>query len=224
VERTVRSIVVVSGRQEHSDPWHGLAETSAAVAGVLSPLGSVRTVATGDEQLAGAIAAADVVVLNVSGDLDADPAGSRAVVDLLDAHLAAGKGILALHSSSLAFSDDSRWPDMLGGRWVPGVTMHPQIGHALVQATDEGREALEGFDDFVLYDERYTALETRADDRILAVHTEDGLTHPLVWTREGADDRGRVAYDALGHGVESFDSAEHRRLLGRLLDWVDLRS
>ncbi|MGD8169866.1 ThuA domain-containing protein [Herbiconiux sp. P16] len=220
----MRSIVVVSGEQEHTDPWHGLAGTSAAVAEVLSPLGSVRTAGTADGELPDAIASADVVVLNVSGDLAAEPADSRPVVDLLDAHLAAGKGILALHSSSLAFSDDPRWLDMLGGRWEPGVTMHPQIGHALVQATDEGREALDGFDDFVLYDERYTALVTRADDRVLARHTEDGLTHPLVWTREGTDGRGRVAYDALGHGVESYDSAEHRRLVAQLLDWVDPRS
>ncbi|WP_382308220.1 ThuA domain-containing protein [Herbiconiux sp. UC225_62] len=219
----MRSIVVVSGEQEHSDPWHGLAGTSAVVAEVLSPLGAVRTVGTGATELAEAITSADVVVLNVSGDLAADPADSSPVVDLLEAHLAEGKGILALHSSSLAFSDDPRWSDLLGGRWEPGVTMHPQIGHALVQATDEGRDLLAGFDDFVLYDERYTALETRPGGRVLAEHTEDGLTHPLVWTREGADDRGRVAYDALGHGVESYDSAEHRRLLAELLDWVDAR-
>jgi type 1 glutamine amidotransferase len=220
----VRSIVVVSGEQEHTDPWHGLAGTSAAVAEVLSPRAAVRTVGTADAELADAMISADVLVLNVSGDLATDPTDSRAIVDLLVAHLAAGKGILALHSSSLAFSDDPRWLDLLGGRWVPGVTMHPQIGHALVQATDEGHDELDGFDDFVLYDERYTALETRPDDRILAVHTEDGLTHPLIWTRERTDRRGRVAYDALGHGVESFDSAEHRRLLAQLLDWVDVRS
>ena len=227
-ERSVRSIVIVSGEQEHSDPWHGLAETSAALAEVLGVQGSVRTVGTADDGLAEAIASADVLVVNVSGDLAAEPADSRAVVELLDAHSAAGKGLLAVHSSSLAFSDDPRWVELLGGRWVPGRTMHPQIGHALVQATDEGRDAVTGFDDFVLYDERYTALETRCEDRILAVHTEDGMTHPLVWLREsadrGGDDRGRVAYDALGHGVESFDSAEHRRLLAQLLDWVDDRS
>lgn len=221
----MRSIVILSGEQEHSDPWHGLAGTSAALAEVFGAQGSVRTVGTADDALAEAIGSADVLVVNVSGDLAADPADSRAVVDLLDAHSAAGKGMLAVHSSSLAFSDDPRWAELIGGRWVPGRTMHPQIGHALVQATDEGRDG--GFDDFVLYDERYTALETRDDDRVLAVHTEDGTTHPLVWRRENADlggeERGRVAYDALGHGVESFDSAEHRRLLCRLLDWVDDR-
>jgi type 1 glutamine amidotransferase len=222
----VASIVIVSGEQEHTDPWHGLDGTSAAIAEVLADAmtdAAVRTIGTADESLAGAVAEADVVVLNVSGDLAAEPADSRGIVDLLEAHTAAGKGMLVLHSSSLAFSDDPRWAALLGGRWVPGVTMHPQIGHALVQATDEGRDTVRELDDFVLYDERYTALETRSDARILAEHTEDGLTHPLVWAREGAEGRGRVAYDALGHGVESYDSVEHRRLLARLLAWVDDR-
>lgn len=216
----MESIVIVSGEQEHSDPWHALPETSARVAEVLSPLGSVRVVNTSAENLSEAIASADVVVVNVSGDLATEPADSASVVDALESHSAKGKGIVALHSSSLAFSDDPRWEAILGGRWVPGTTMHPQIGHAVVQATAEGRDAVTDFADFVLYDERYTALETRPDARILAVHTEDGLTHPLVWRRDAANGRGRVAYDALGHGVESFDSAAHRRLLTGLVVWA----
>ena len=224
----MQSIVVVSGVGAHSDPWHALPATSARVAEVLAPLGEVRVVATDDPALTGEIAASDVVVVNVSGDLAAPPADSRALVDALEEHSAAGRGIVALHSSSLAFGDDPRWAALLGGRWVPGTTMHPQIGHAVVQATDAGRDLLDGLDDFVLYDERYTALETRADARVLAEHTEDGMTHPLVWGRERderdaergtarASGRGRVAYDALGHGVESFDSPEHRRLVTGLV-------
>lgn len=204
-----RTVVVVTGVGVHSDPWHGLEATSAAAAALLEPGFEVRHITTAEiEQIAGA----DLVLLNASGDLAEAPADSRPIVDALLAAHESGTPILALHSSSLAFRDDPRWAELLGGRWVPGVTMHPQIGIAVVQpAADPAASAFE------VYDERYTALERRDDTRLVAIHTEDGLTHPLVWVRDGADGAGAVAYDALGHGVESYLADGHARLFRALV-------
>lgn len=202
-----RLVVVVTGVGAHSDPWHGLAATSAEVSALLAERFTVRGTTTDAIDV---IEDADLVVLNVSGDLAQDPADSRAIVDALLAATAQGTPILALHSSSLAFRDDPRWAELLGGRWVPGTSMHPQIGAAIVQLDDGAA--------FELYDERYTALERRDGTELVAFHTEDGMTHPLVWVRRGVDGSGAVAYDALGHGVESYLAEGHRRMLTAIVE------
>ena len=208
-----RRIVVVSGVGAHSDPWHALPATSAAIADVVGPEGEV-TVATTDD--VDRVPDADLLILNVSGDLAEPPTRSAALVDAIAAHHERGRPLLALHSSSLAFRDDPRWSAILGGRWVPGITMHPQIGNALVQATpaaDLPADAVPFDGDFLLYDERYTRLETAPGSMVLAGHTEDGQSHPLAWWRSADEGRGAVVYDALGHGVEAYESLEHRAWL-----------
>lgn len=204
-----RRIAVVSGDDGFADPWHALDATSAAIADVVGGAGSVRIAAATD---VGSWAGADLLILNVSGDLAVPPRPSRTQVDAIEAHHGAGRPILAMHSSSLAFRDDVRWHRILGGKWVAGVTMHPQIGNALIQAAPAeaapaGSVPFEG--DFVIYDERYTSLEVRADVPVLARHTEDGTVHPLVWWAPATRGGGAVVYDALGHGVESFECAAH---------------
>ena len=190
-------VTIVSGSGAHTDPWHDLDETSKALAGVLDGAPVVAT------DVLASLDGIDVVVVNVSGDLARDPAESTVVVDALADHVARGGGLVSVHSSALAFREDARWRALMGGRWVPGVSGHPQIGRALVQATG-AHAALPA--DFVVYDERYSALEVEPDAAVAAVHTEDGLTHPLVWTIERTANRGRVAYSALGHGVEAYES------------------
>lgn len=218
-------IVVLRGEGPHADPWHAFDATSAALAAVLRPLGAVEVIGTdaaagaGAADLAAAIRDADLVVVNASADLVAPPGDSGTLVDLLVARHASGRSILAMHASSLAFADDPRWAQTLGGRWVPGTSGHPQIGHALVQAArpaaDLGPDAPPCPGDFVIYDERYSALECDATNEVLAVHTEDGIAHPIIWWRARADGAGAVAYDALGHGVESYESAPHANWLRR---------
>ncbi|MBT2484407.1 MULTISPECIES: ThuA domain-containing protein [unclassified Microbacterium] len=210
---TARRVVIVSGADGHADPWHALDATSAAIADVVSGVGDVRIATTIDPSSWGP---ADLLVLNVSGDLSVPPSPSGAQVDAIEAHHRAGGPILAMHSSSLAFRDDERWFRMLGGRWVPGVSMHPQIGNALIQTaavetSPSGMVAFPG--DFFVYDERYTSLDVRPHVQVLARHTEDGTTYPLVWWTGPTPSGGPVVYDALGHGVESFESAVHAEWL-----------
>lgn len=205
-------IVVLSGTGAHSDPWHALDATSAALADVLAAVARVEVVPT-TAGSAASIAAADLVVVNASADLAAPPPDSAPIVDLLDAHHASRLPILALHASVLAFADDPRWASILGGRWIPGSSMHPQIGHALIQDAHPQAGGIPRIDDFVLYDERYCGLERDAAGEVVAFHTEDGLTHPLIWWRSAGPAGGAVAYDALGHGVESYESPTHRSWL-----------
>jgi len=208
---TDRPALIVTGVGAHADPWHGLAATSTALAEVLAERMPVRHLDTDGIEHGATLTDAALVVVNISGDLATDPAAASAVLDpLLDA-AAAGIPLLAVHSASLAFRDDPRWAELLGGRWVPGVTMHPQIGWSLVQPTG-------ALSPFRVYDERYSHLEIGDDSALRAFHTDDGLTHALAWSRPGADGHGGVAYSALGHGVESYRSAGTRALLHALID------
>lgn len=206
---TAGRIVIVSGADEHADPWHALDATSAAIADVVSSVGEVQMATTSDVET---WAGADLLILNVSGDLAVPSRSSTTQVDAIEIHHRAGRPILAMHSSSLAFRDDGRWPRILGGRWVPGVTMHPQIGNALIQVTpaeDASPGSVPFAADFFVYDERYTSLEVGEDVHVVARHTEDGTVHPLVWWAHGSPVGGSVVYDALGHGVESFECEAH---------------
>ena len=221
---TEGSILVLTGVEEHGDPWHALEATSAAAAALLAREGLVHTTTTASTA---PLPEADLLVVNVSGDLALAPPHSARVVDAITEHHRRGRPLLALHSSALAFRDDERWREILGGRWVPGVTMHPQIGRALVQPTPRSAlpaHAVAFERDFVVYDERYTLLERANDTVVIAEHSEDGVRHPLVWWRGTSTGRGAVVYSALGHGVESFQCEVHsdwlRATARRLLDEV----
>lgn len=205
-------VTVVAGTGEHADPWHALPAVASAVAELLDDIGDVRvtTIEARHEWRD-----CDLLVLVVGGDLATPAPRSGPFVDLVVHHHRSGKPLIALHSAALAFRDDPRWQEVLGGRWVPGRSSHPQIGHALIQTTPalsvpDGLVAFAG--DFVLYDERYSFLETH-EVTVLARHTEDGCVHPLVWGRPASADRGVVVYDGLGHGVESLASSDHARWL-----------
>ena len=52
----------------------------------------------------------------------------------------------------------------------------------------------------------------------LATHRHDGRQYPLLWAREAG--RSRMVADALGHDVESYESAAHRALLTRAVQWL----
>lgn len=208
---TDRPALLVTGVGAHADPWHGLAATGEALAAVLVERMPVRRLDTDDVADGATLTDAALLVVNISADLGVDAAAASAVLDpLLDA-VASGIPLLAVHSSSLAFRDDPRWVELLGGRWVPGVTMHPQIGWSVVQPAAP-------LPPFRVYDERYSRLEVGDGSAVRAIHTDDGITHALAWSRHGADGHGGVAYSALGHGVEAYRADGTRALLHALVD------
>src|SRR3954470_14214710 len=94
-----------------------------------------------------------------------------------------GVAVLGVHSAVIGFPGDARWAELIGGRWVRGTTFHPPIGEALIRL-DATHPAMLGAPDFVVYDERYSAIATGDGNRRVAFHTEDGVVHDLAWTRE----------------------------------------
>ena len=220
--------VILSGSGRYADAWHPFAETSAALAGIVA--GAGYRVEVGDDLLAGlaALGDADLLVVNAGNPESPLPEGAgepaeptdeeiEAAVAGLDAALDRGIGILAVHAAAGTLPEVPDFGHALGGSWIPGFSWHPPIGEARVHIVGTHVIA-DGLTDFTVFDERYSGLRLDGVIEPIAEHEEDGMRHPIVWAREVGP--SRVVYDALGHDVRSYDSAEHRELLIRALDWL----
>lgn len=220
--------IILSGAGRYADPWHRFAETSAALAGIVGSAG--YRVEVSDDLLGGlaALGDADLLVVN-AGNPDSPPPddappvappGDDAVAAAaagFEAALERGIGVLAVHAAASTLPEVPAWHRALGGRWLPESSWHPEIGEALVHVGGNHLIA-DDLGDFTLVDERYTGLRIEGVIEPIAEHEEGGMRHPLIWARELG--RSRLVYDALGHDTRSYDSTEHRELLGRALDWL----
>lgn len=210
---------IVSGAGRYADPWHPFEETSRILVDVLRGQGfDVETTVEVDEGLATLDDDVDLLVANV-GDPSRngpEPAAASAARTGLLGYLARGGPVLSLHLST--FPGIPEWESLLGGRWIEGTSMHPPIGLAHVHIYPERHPIVAASMDFDLYDERYCHLRLAPDIVALASHTQDGIEHPLLWARER--NGVRAVYDALGHDHRSYESPEHRALLGRAVRWL----
>jgi hypothetical protein len=222
--------IILSGAGRYADPWHPFAETSAALAGIIGSAG--YRVDVSDDLLGGLadLGDAELLIVNAGnpenspeaaeagGPLEAPSAAAIAAAAAgLDAALERGIGVLAVHAAAATLPELPGWHRALGARWIPGVSWHPEIGEAVVHVTGSHVIA-DKLEDFTVFDERYTGLRIEGVIEPIAEHEEAGMRHPIIWARELG--RSRLVYDALGHDARSYDSAAHRELLGRALDWL----
>jgi type 1 glutamine amidotransferase len=214
----VARAVIFAGGGDYTDPWHPFAATAERVRALLTAEGLATVVVDTVAGLADAVSAhahAEMLVLNAgSGDeanlLDAS------LLALVEAHLAAGRPLLALHAAASLFPEHEAWERLLGGRWVRGVSWHPPLDEAHVQLTPHAITA--GLEPVTVIDERYTELRLAASPAVFAWHQHDGVRHPLAWAYEAHG--ARVVYDALGHDTRSYDSPTRRALLTREVRWL----
>jgi len=220
--------VILSGSGRYAERWHRFAETSAALAGIVA--GAGYRVEVSDDLLAGlaALGDADLLVVNAGDPESPLPEGAEepaeptedeiaAAAAGFDAALERGIGVLAVHRAASTLPEIPGFGHALGARWIEGASWHPPIGEARVHIV--GTHAIaDQLEDFTVFDERYSALRLDGIIEPIAEHEEDGIRHPLVWARELGP--SRIVYDALGHDVRSYESAEHRELLGRALEWL----
>ncbi|MCD2187898.1 ThuA domain-containing protein [Actinomycetospora soli] len=144
--------------------------------------------------------------------------GARAA---FDAHLAAGGGLLAMHTAPICFDDWPEWADALGARWVWGHSQHPPLGPPVDVEVCGEHEIVDGVDGFTLVDEVYGDLEFTAAVTPLvqaAQPTDDHRVMPLLWAREHGG--GRVVVDLLGHHPPSYAVEEHTEIVRRAIRWT----
>ncbi|MDN5570492.1 MAG: ThuA domain-containing protein [Propionibacteriaceae bacterium] len=229
---TVTRVVVVSGSGRYADPWHPFEETSAALASIARGLGWDAEVRPSEPDALLDLSDVDVVVVNSGGG---DPAAPPEPDDAwaaahasLGRFAAAGGGLVGVHTASNTFPDWPGWPDLLGGRWVRGESMHPERSIATFEAAPgmadhpllagieapAGLPALAGVPCVTCYDERYSRLTLGRESTPVLRHELGESYQTSAWLH------GRVVYDGLGHDARSYESASRRRFVANALRFV----
>jgi uncharacterized protein len=215
----VPDALVVTGSGPYADDWHDFPVTSARLAAIVEHAGCRVTLTEDVEAALADPGQAQLLVVNVGNPAEPRPPErmAAAAAGLLRL-LADGGGLLGVHASATSFTGMREWPEILGGRWVRGTTMHPPRDECVVSVTDADHPVSGGLRDFTVVDERYSYLETGSDITVLHDHDFEDTRHPLVWARDAGP--GRVVYDALGHDSASYDAPGHRELLDRAIRWL----
>lgn len=214
-------ILIIAGRGRYEDPWHDHAATSHRVAGVLDDLGEVE-IRSAFRATFDRLDEVDLLIIN-SGtgrpdqDFDGDDESWLEVHDAVRDYSASGRGILALHQAANTFGDSPYWEEILGGRWIPGTSMHPKISQATIKITD-GHPIVDGLASIDVWDERYSYQRIAPASRVFATQRHDDIDHPIVWLNTTGG--RRTVYDALGHGPESYDSPTRSQLLRQEAAWL----
>ncbi len=214
--------IILTGADRYDGRWHDHAATSQRVAEALAELGIDARIRGTRPRYLGDIEEADLVVVNAANgnrsDDDASDEEWEPAFSVLRKYVARGRPLLALHLSSAAFREFPEWREWIGGAWIAGTSMHPPISDATVTVQTDAHPIVAGMGDFSVFDEMYSFLELEPGNTVLATHRHEGVDHPLAWARESGP--GRAVYDALGHDVRSYDSAERVRLLQREALWL----
>lgn len=214
--------VIFTGADRYDGRWHDHAATSQRIAEILGELGIDGRIRGTRPRTAGDLSGVDLVVLNlangVPGPEDATDAEWEPIWEMFDEYVAGGGSLLVLHLSIAAFDADEAWSRRLGGAWVQGTSMHPPIADSHVRVHAGAHPIVMDVVDFDVHDEMYSYLDVQPASSVLATHHYEGRDHALAWATEAGG--GRIVYDALGHGVEAYDSAGRVALLKREVEWL----
>lgn len=137
----------------------------------------------------------------------------------LDAFLARGGGVVAIHSALIADSD----PEKLAERWglaaQPRRTKYRHGNLDLVFASQSGKAIIAGFIDAPMVDETYwPMIGDPSRVRVLATAIEDGQSRPMLWTFQPG--KGRVFASVLGHYTKTLDDPWFQILMLRGVAWA----
>jgi uncharacterized protein len=138
----------------------------------------------------------------------------------IEAHLAQGRGLLALHTASISFDDWPRWRQIVGAGWTWGSSYHPPHGPVSVRMTAASHPITDGLQGFDFSDEAYSKMDLVPGLEALATvqaPSQDAAS-PCLWVRELGP--ARVVYDALGHDSASLEQPTHRRIVQRAALWA----
>lgn len=191
----------------------------------------------------------DALLFYTSGDLctvgtDGQPAISGAGLNALFAYVAGGKGFVGVHSASDTFHTSERgsgnnpirlpryknygtgadpYIRMLGGEFIRHGPQ--QVAKAtLVDAKFPGFGDIGA--EINVKEEWYTLKEFSPDNHVLLVMQTAGMEggdyarppFPLAWVRPHG--KGRVAFNAMGHREDVWDSAAYQSMLTGMIRWA----
>ena len=124
-----------------------------------------------------------------------------------------GGGLLAIHSASASFKKNTRYYNLLGGKFIS----HGPVSEFKVAPIKGSRRPFGGISSFMVVDELY--IHRYKGDVTMHFQTEiNGKKEPVVWTRELG--RGRLAYCSLGHRPSIFKIPEVRQIIKNSMKWL----
>ena len=214
-----RRAVIATGTGRYADPWHPYTRTSPLLAEILEADGWDAVIDHDVDHALAHLEGTDLLVVN-AGDpwRDGGEKGSAAGADEgLEAAIARGIGIVAIHAALSSLRDYPRWREAIGGEWDPSTSWHPEISDFVLRTTDTHHPVTRGMPPVEVYDERYSDLVVDDGVRVLGVHDLDDVAHPVVWARETPT---RAVVSALGHDERTYASTSHRELLRRAARWA----
>jgi type 1 glutamine amidotransferase len=213
----MKHALIFSGGADYADPWHPYAESSEHLAETIRARDiDVEVTDSVDVALSALADRPDLFAINAGAGRDPHPRDDE-LADAALAHLHRGAGLLVMHLATSLFPASPEWERAIGARWIWDTSHHPPYGRLHVDVA-RGLDITEGVDDFDIVDEAYSGLRLGEGSRVLASHELDGERHPLLWLRTVGT--GSVVVDLLGHDATSYDSSEHRELLGRAAGWA----
>jgi type 1 glutamine amidotransferase len=138
---------------------------------------------------------------------------SAAALSALDRFVAAGGGMLAVHSASASFKREDGFFKILGGRFVG----HGPVGNFTIFPERGAPGWFDAGESFTIKDELYIH-EYDTDNTIHYSTAKASGSEPMVWTRTYG--RGRVCYLAPGHLAGTMRDTCIRKIIGQGLSWV----
>lgn len=137
---------------------------------------------------------------------------SQEALDKLNNFVAAGGGLLGIHSATASFKQKPHYFEILGGRFT---------GHGPVEdftVTPVGSTSIfEAIPAFDVFDELYLH-ECQPGITVHFTTVSKAEEVPVVWTHTYG--KGRVCYACPGHRTGSMKNETYQKLLHRGLDWV----
>src|SRR5581483_10287366 len=130
-----------------------------------------------------------------------------------------GGGLVAIHGASASFGNSQAWMRLIGGKFaghVPGT-------HKLNIVLNEIKHPVTaGVPPFAVVDEEYNHTFAKVERQVLAQFKErpkgsKGTNMDVVWVREIG--KGRVVYNALGHGKEAWENPAWQQLTVQAILW-----
>jgi len=137
----------------------------------------------------------------------------------IQAYVEEGGGVVALHHASA--NSSSAWTELIGGRFAG----HPAMSDVEVVLSEGKHPITAGVEGtFKIYDEAYRHKLADVKREVLAkgkeVVKDKKIDHTLelIWTRQVG--KGRVVYNALGHGAEAWNNPNWQKLVIQSLYWA----
>jgi type 1 glutamine amidotransferase len=137
---------------------------------------------------------------------------SETALTALNRFVSNGGGVLAIHSATASFKQQSQYFEILGVRFIGHDKVKPFIVNPVM-----GSEIFDGIQSFTLKDELYIH-ELQAGITVHLTSKHEGQDIPVVWTHQYG--QGRVCQVVPGHRPATMNNENMKKVLQRGLMWV----